>query len=92
MDGFVPQPPTAAPLVEKCGLRDAAGPQAVAVTHRLVHIRQRIKGRSSRLIRQQFPQLESRMPTLLTTSYFVATTGAATLEAVKKYVENQRNV
>ncbi|MEU9507414.1 IS200/IS605 family transposase [Micromonospora sp. NPDC048170] len=57
--------------------------------HRLV---KQIKGRSSRLLRQEFPHLKSRMPTLWTNSYFVATTGGATLEAVKRYVENQRNV
>jgi putative transposase len=56
--------------------------------HRLV---KQIKGRSSRLLRQEFPHLKSRLPTLWTNSYFVATTGGATLEVVKRYVENQRN-
>lgn len=57
--------------------------------HRLV---KQIKGRSSRLLRQEFPQLKSRLPTLWTNSYFVATVGGATLEVVKQYVENQKNV
>jgi putative transposase len=57
--------------------------------HRLV---KQIKGRSSRLLREEFPYLKSRMPTLWTNSYFVATVGGATLEIVKRYVENQRNV
>lgn len=57
--------------------------------HRLV---KQIKGRSSRLLRQEFPQLKSRLPTLWTNSYFVATVGGAPLEVVKQYVENQRNV
>jgi putative transposase len=56
--------------------------------HRLV---KQIKGRSSRLLRQEFPHLRSRLPTLWTNSYFVATVGGATLEVVKRYVENQRN-
>lgn len=56
--------------------------------HRLV---KQIKGRSSRLLRQEFPHLKSRLPTLWTNSHFVATTGGATLEVVKRYVENQRN-
>lgn len=56
--------------------------------HRLV---KQIKGRSSRLLRAEFPHLKSRMPTLWTNSYFVATVGGATLEIVKRYVENQRN-
>jgi putative transposase len=56
--------------------------------HRLV---KQIKGRSSRLLRQEFPHLRSRLPTLWTNSYFVATVGNTTLEAAKQYVENQRN-
>ena len=56
--------------------------------HRLVKA---IKGRSSRLLRQKFPSLRSRIPTLWTNSYFVATVGGTTLEVVKRYVEDQRN-
>ena len=56
--------------------------------HRLV---KQVKGRSSRLLRQEFPHLRRRLPTLWTNSYFVATVGGATLEVVKRYVENQRN-
>lgn len=57
--------------------------------HRLV---KQIKGRSSRVLREEFPHLKSRLPTLWTNSYFVATVGGATLEVVKQYVANQRNV
>ncbi len=57
--------------------------------HRLV---KGIKGRSSRLLRQEFPSLRTRIPTLWTNSYLVATVGGATLEIVKAYVKNQRNV
>lgn len=51
-----------------------------------------IKGRLHRLLRQKFPELKSNLPTLWTNSYFVATLGGATLEVVKKYVQNQRNL
>lgn len=51
-----------------------------------------IKGRSSRLLRQEFPSLKRRIPTLWTNSYFVATTGGANLETIKRYVESQRGV
>jgi putative transposase len=44
----------------------------------------------SRLLREEFPHLRSRLPTLWTNSYFVATCGGATLEVIKRYVENQR--
>lgn len=57
--------------------------------HRLV---KQIKGRSSRLLRQEFPSLRSRLPTLWTNSYFVATVGGAPLAIVKQYVTNQKGV
>jgi REP-associated tyrosine transposase len=56
--------------------------------HRLVKT---IKGRSSRLLRQEFPWLRSRLPTLWTNSYFVATVGGAPLSVIKRYVENQKS-
>lgn len=48
------------------------------------------KGRSSRLLRAEFPSLKRRLPTLWTTSYFVATVGGAPLSIIKQYIENQR--
>jgi len=57
--------------------------------HRLVKL---IKGRSSRLLRQEFRQCRSRLPSLWTNSYFVATVGGAPLKIVKQYIENQKNV
>jgi putative transposase len=55
--------------------------------HRLV---KQIKGRSSRLLREEFPTLRSRLPTLWTNSYFVATVGDAPLAIIKQYIANQR--
>ena len=51
-----------------------------------------MKGRSSRYLRQEFSWLKSRLPTLWTNSYFVATVGGAPLSAVKQYIQNQKNV
>ena len=56
--------------------------------HRLVKY---LKGTSSRYLRQEFPQLKRRLPSLWTNSYFVATTGGVTLETRKRYVEGQKN-
>ena len=56
--------------------------------HRLVKY---LKGTSSRYLRQEFPQLKRRLPSLWTNSYFVATTGGITLETLKRYVEGQKN-
>lgn len=50
----------------------------------------RIKGRTSRLLRCEFPALECRMPTLWTNSYFVSTVGGALLSVVKQYIASQR--
>lgn len=55
--------------------------------HRFV---KRVKGASSRMLRAEFPELKSRLPTLWTNSYFVSTVGGAPLEAVKRYIENQK--
>jgi putative transposase len=51
-----------------------------------------IKGQSSRLLRQEFPSLKTRLPCLWTNSYFVATVGGAPLAVIKQYIENQKNV
>jgi putative transposase len=50
----------------------------------------RMKGRSSRLLRQEFPKLKSRLPTLWTNSYFVSTLGGAPPAMVKQYIESQK--
>jgi putative transposase len=55
--------------------------------HKLVKA---IKGRSSRVLRQEFPWVRSRLPTLWTISYFVATVGGAPLSVIKGSVENQK--
>jgi len=57
--------------------------------HRLVKA---IKGRSSRLLRQEFPQCRTRLPSLWTNSYFVSTVGGAPLAIIKKYIEHQKHV
>lgn len=49
-----------------------------------------IKGRTSRVLRQEFPQLKTKLPTLWTNSYFVSTVGGAPLEIIKKYIEGQK--
>ena len=51
-----------------------------------------LKGRSSRLLRQEFKTLKTRLPTLWTNSYFVATVGGAPLAIIKQYIENQKRV
>ncbi len=50
----------------------------------------KIKGRSSRILRQEFSWLTTKLPTLWTNSYFVSTVGGAPLEIIKQYIENQK--
>jgi putative transposase len=55
--------------------------------HRLVKL---LKGYSSHALREEFPALKRRLPSLWTNSYFVSTTGGVTLETLKRYVQNQK--
>ncbi|AOY84566.1 IS200/IS605 family transposase [Moorena producens JHB] len=57
--------------------------------HRVV---KRFKGATSRYLREQFPHLKSRLPTLWTNSYFLSTVGGGPLETIKRYVQNQKEV
>ena len=57
--------------------------------HRAV---KRLKGVSSKILREEFPSLKRRLPSLWTNSYFVSTVGGVSLEAVKQYIEQQKNV
>lgn len=55
--------------------------------HRFVKL---VKGRSSRLLRDEFATLRTKLPTLWTNSYFVSTAGGAPLSIIKKYIESQK--
>ena len=57
--------------------------------HRLV---KRLKGHTSHTLRQEFPSLKSRLPTLWTHAYFVSTVGGAPRSVMQQYVENQKDV
>jgi putative transposase len=50
-----------------------------------------IKGYTSKILREEFPELGKRLPTLWTESKFISSVGAVTLETVKKYIEEQKN-
>ena len=46
------------------------------------------KGRSSNILRKEFPQL-LKLPSLWTNSYFVSTAGNISHKTIQKYIENQ---
>ena len=56
------------------------------ITHKIVRI---MKGRSSRVLREEFSFVKSRTPSLWTRRYFIATTGGDQLSIIKQYIENQ---
>ena len=51
-----------------------------------------IKGRTSRILRQELEWLWTRLPSLWKNSYFVSTAGGAPLAVRKQYIESQKNV
>lgn len=51
-----------------------------------------IKGYTSKILREEFPELKKRLPTLWTESKFISSVGAVTLETVKKYIEEQKKI
>ena len=59
-------------------------------TRCVAEIVNRLKGVSSRLLRQEFRHLVSKMPTLWSRSYYAGTVGHVSESTVKKYIENQK--
>jgi len=55
--------------------------------HRLIKF---VKGATSHQLRQEFPHLKRKLPSLWTNSYYVGSTGGVTIETVRKYVESQK--
>lgn len=51
----------------------------------------KLKGTSSNLLRNEFLELKSKLPSLWTRSSFISTVGSVSLEVVKKYIEEQKN-
>ena len=55
-------------------------------------IAHRLKGATSHALREEFPALRSRLPSLWTRSYYVGTTGNVSSETVRKYIEAQKGM
>lgn len=49
-----------------------------------------LKGYSSRILRIEFPELRTRLPTLWSRSYFVSTHGHVSNKTIEKYIEEQK--
>ena len=49
----------------------------------------KIKSYTSKVLREEFPSLKSRLPSLWTRSKFVSSCGGVTLQVIKDYLEGQ---
>jgi putative transposase len=59
-------------------------------TRSVAEIANRFKGYTSRVLRQEFPSLRSRLPALWSRSYYAGSVGHVSASAVRKYIENQK--
>ncbi len=50
----------------------------------------KFKAVSSRILRQEFPALRSRLPTLWSRSYYIATVGTMSEATIRRYIEAQK--
>lgn len=55
------------------------------------YIVQQLKWYTSRILRLEFAQLKSRLPTLWTRSYYIDSVWSVSEENIKRYIENQKN-
>lgn len=55
------------------------------------YIVQQLKGYTSRVLRKEFKELRTKLPTLWTRSYYCESIGHISEETVKKYIEDQKN-
>jgi putative transposase len=53
------------------------------------YVANQFKGFSSRVLRSEFPHLRSRLPTLWSRSFFVASVGAVSAATVQRYIDTQ---
>ena len=54
------------------------------------HIANQVKGFTSHTLREEFPDLKSRLPSLWSRSYYVGSAGAVSADTIQKYIEQQK--
>jgi len=55
------------------------------------HLVQQFKGLTSRRLRQEFPSLKSRLPSLWTRSYYLESIGHISENTIQQYIADQKN-
>lgn len=53
------------------------------------YVANQFKGFTSRVLRAEFPHLNSKLPTLWSSSYFAASVGAVSADTVRQYIDTQ---
>jgi putative transposase len=54
------------------------------------YVVQQLKGKSSHILREEFPSLKTRLPTLWTRSYYCESVGHISAATVEKYILEQK--
>lgn len=55
--------------------------------HQIMH---RLKGYTAFVLRDEFPELQSRLPNMWTRSYYVGTAGNVSAQAIQRYIDAQK--
>ena len=55
------------------------------------YIVQQLKGYTSRVLRQEFKTVKSRLPSLWTRSYYIESIGHISEDTVNRYIQDQKN-
>jgi len=61
-------------------------------TRPLQFILNQLKGYTAKKLREEFPQLKSKLPCMWSRSYFAESIGNISEKTVEKYIANQKNV
>lgn len=54
------------------------------------HYVNQFKGYTSRVLRQEFPELKRKLPSLWSRAYYIGAVGVVTEDVVRRYIENQK--
>ena len=54
------------------------------------HLANQFKGYTSRVLRQEYPHLRKRLPTLWSRSYYVGSAGHVSTETIEQYIASQK--
>ena len=64
----------------------------ICPTDNIAYVVNQLKGRTSRVLREEFPELKKRIPSLWTRSYYAESVGCISEDTIRRYIENQKKV